>query len=347
MDMKLLSLSQRNKRLLLLIGALLLVIYFLFLVRVILPPFILALILTYLLNPFVTHIESKGFNRSFSILIVYASVLTGVSLVALYAFPVIAKEIENFSRMIPSLTIQLQQTITGFYENYQRIQIPDSLRQVIDETINNIEQVLISSLDNLADRMLGLFSGLVIILLAPILSFYILKDKNSINERIMGLFPISLRKEVSYLWKDVDRVLTKFIRGHLFIALLVGIMTAIGLTVVDLRFAILLGIVAGIFDLIPYFGPVIGAIPAILIAILDSKIKVLYVLLLMVVVQQIESNILSPKILGESVGLHPLTVIFVVFAGGHLFGLLGLLMAVPITAVGRIIINYWVDKVMT
>jgi len=314
MNMKLLCLSQRNKRLMLLIGALLLVIYFLYIVRVILPPFILALVLAYLLNPFVTYIEIKGINRALSIFIVYASVLTGVSLVTLYAFPVIAREVENFSQTIPILTAQLQQTITGFYENYQRIQIPESLRQVIDETINNIEQLLITSLDTLADRMLGLFSGLVIILLAPILAFYILKDKKGISQRIMSLFPISIRKEVCYLWKDIDRVLTKFIRGHLLVAFLVGLMTAIGLTIINLRFAILLGIIAGVFDLIPYFGPVIGAVPAILIALLDLKIKVLYVILLMVVVQQVESNILSPKILGESVGLHPLTVIFVVLA---------------------------------
>ncbi|WP_028309436.1 AI-2E family transporter [Desulfitibacter alkalitolerans] len=346
MNVKFLNFSKRTRRVLLLIGALLLGVYFLYIVRVILPPFILALVLAYLLNPLVTNLEKKGFKRTLAILIVYTSVLGGITLIIIYAFPVIAREIDKFSKMVPVLTIQLQESITNFYENYQRVQIPESLRQVIDDTISNFEQFLIASLDAFAERILGIFSGLVIILLSPILAFYILKDKNILGERVMGLFPAALRREVSHLWKEIDRILTKFIRGHLLVAFLVGLMMAVGLTIIDVRFAILLGIISGLFDLIPYFGPVLGALPAFIMALLDSPIKALYVLILMVAVQQIESNILSPKILGESVGLHPLTVIFVVLAGGHLFGLLGLLIAVPVTAVTRIIINYWVDKMM-
>jgi len=346
MNVKFLKLTERTRRVLLLIIALLLGVYFLYIVRVILPPFILALVLAYLLNPLVTNLEKKGFDRTLAIIIVYASVLGVIAFFIVYAFPVITKEIDKFSKMVPVLTMQIQKSITNFYENYQRVQIPESLRQVIDDTINNIEQFLIASLDALAERVLGIFSGLIIILISPILAFYILKDKNILGERIMGLFPIAFRRELSHLWKEIDRVLTKFIRGHLLIAFLVGLMMAFGLTIIGVPFAILLGIISGLFDLIPYFGPVLGALPAFVMALLDSPVKALYVLILMIIVQQIESNILSPKILGESVGLHPLTVIFVVLAGGHLFGLLGLLIAVPVTAVTRIIANYWVNRVM-
>ena len=346
MNVKLLKFTERTRRVLLLIIALLLGVYFLYIVRVILPPFILALVLAYLLNPLVTNLEKKGFDRTLAIIIVYSSVLGVIAFFIVYAFPVITKEIDKFSKMIPVLTMQIQKSITNFYENYQRVQIPESLRQVIDDTISNIEQFLIASLDALADRVLGIFSGLIIILISPILAFYILKDKNILGERIMGLFPIAFRRELSHLWKEIDRVLTKFIRGHLLIAFLVGLMMAFGLTIIGVPFAILLGIISGLFDLIPYFGPVLGALPAFVMALLDSPVKALYVLILMIIVQQIESNILSPKILGESVGLHPLTVIFVVLAGGHLFGLLGLLIAVPVTAVTRIIVNYWVNRVM-
>jgi len=346
MRVKFLKLTEKTRRLLLVIIALLSGMYFLYTVRIVLPLFILAFVLAYLLNPLVTNLEKRGFVRSLAILIVYASVLGGIVLGVIYAFPIIAKEIDKFSQMLPALIMQMQETLNNFYENYQRVQIPESLRQVIDDTINNIEQFLIATLDAIAEKALGILSGLIIILISPILAFYILKDRNLLGERIMELFPISFRRELSHLWKEIDRVLTKFIRGHLLIAFLVGLMMAIGFSIIGLPFAILLGIIVGIFDLIPYFGPILGILPAIVIALLESPVKALYVLLLMILVQQIETNILSPKILGESVGLHPLTVIFVVLAGGHLFGLLGLLLAVPFTAVARIVANYWVDRVV-
>ena len=346
MSVKFLKITEKTRRILLVIIALLLGMYFLYSVRIVLPLFILAFVLAYLLNPLVTNLEKKGFTRSLAILIVYASVLGGIALIAVYAFPAIAKEIDKFSQMLPALIMQMQESLNNFYEDYQRVQIPESIRQVIDDTISSIEQFLIASLDAFAEKVLVILSGLVIILISPILAFYILKDKNVLGERIMELFPIKTRRELSHLWKEIDRVLIKFIRGHLLIAFLVGLMMAIGLSIIGVPFAILLGIIAGLLDLIPYFGPILGALPAIVIALLESPVKALYVLLLMLLVQQIESNILTPKILGESVGLHPLTVIFVVLAGGHLFGLLGLLLAVPVTAVGRIVVNYWMDKMM-
>jgi len=132
----------------------------------------------------------------------------------------------------------------------------------------------------------------------------------------------------------------KFIRGHLLVASMVGVLTSLGLALVGVKFYLLLGIIAGIADLIPYFGPIIGAIPAVGLALLNSSQQALYVLLVMVVVQQVENNLLSPKILGDSVGLHPVVVIFVLLAGGHLFGILGMLLAVPLTAILRILVNY-------
>jgi len=347
MSVKFLKLTEKTRRLLLVIIALLLGMYFLYTVRIVLPLFILAFVLAYLLNPLVTSLEKRGFARSLAILIIYVSVLGVIFLGAAYVFPIIAKEIDKFSQMLPALVMQIQEALNSFYENYQRVQIPESLRQVIDDTINSIEQFLIASLDAVAEKALGILSGLIIILISPILAFYILKDKTHLGERIMELFPIAFRRELSNLWQEIDRVLTKFIRGHLLIAFLVGLMMAIGFSIIGLPFAILLGIIVGIFDLIPYFGPILGILPAIVIALLEYPVKAVYVLLLMILVQQIETNILSPKILGESVGLHPLTVIFVVLAGGHLFGLLGLLLAVPFTAVARIVINYWVDRVVS
>lgn len=341
------KINPRLFRIAIIIALVLIIIYFLYLVRIILPPFFLSIILAYLLNPLVSYLETKGFKRSLSILIVYASVLAGLFIVIFYGFPIVIKEITTFAETIPAITRQMQDIVKEFYISFQRIEIPESIRQVINETIVSLEETLISTIDAIAERMLGIFSGLVVFLIAPILAFYLLNDKKNICARFLSIFPAAWRREINQLWKEIDRVLMKFVRGHLLVALLVGLLTIIGLSLINVKFAILLGIIAGVFDLIPYFGPIIGVIPALFIALLDSKIKALYVIILMVVVQQIESNVLSPKILGESVGLHPITVIFVVLAGGHLFGFIGLMAAVPVTAVMRIVINYWMDKIIT
>jgi sporulation integral membrane protein YtvI len=325
----------------------LIAVYLLYLVRVILLPFILAIVLAYLLDPLVSYIEEKGISRTLSILLVYASVITGLFLALFYGLPVIIKELVVFGETVPIYTRQIQDTLKEFYANYQRIEIPESLRQVINENINNLENLLISSLDSMAEKTVGFFSGIIIFLIAPILAFYIMNDKKNIYTKLVSIFSVRWRKEIGLLWKEIDRTLTKFIRGHLLVALIVGLMTTIGLLIINVKFAILLGIIAGLFDLIPYFGPIIGVIPALFVALLDSKSKVLYIILLTIVIQQIEANLLSPKILGESVGLHPLTVIFVVLVGGHLFGFIGLIAAVPITAVVRIIFNYWINKIIS
>ena len=123
------------------------------------------------------------------------------------------------------------------------------------------------------------------------------------------MIPVRWRWEFLYLWQEIDQVLMKFVRGHLLVALLVGLLTSTGFFLIGLDFPFLLGMIAGLADIIPYFGPIIGAIPALALAILHSKKMALSVLVVMVVVQQLESNIISPKVLGSSVGLHPLTVI--------------------------------------
>lgn len=160
------------------------------------------------------------------------------------------------------------------------------------------------------------------------------------------MIPLSKRSELLQLWEEIDEVLINFIIGNLTVALLVGSCTAFGLAMIGMDFPLLLGIITGITNIIPYFGPVIGGIPAVLLALLKSQKLAFYVIIVIVVVQQLESNFISPKVLGKSVGLHPLIVIFILLAGGELGGIVGMLIAVPLTAVLKIIVTYLFAKVM-
>ncbi|MBZ4688041.1 MAG: family transporter [Clostridiales bacterium] len=341
------KITPRRLRILILIIASGLIIYFLYLVKSILPPFIFAIILAYVLNPVIKFIEQHGAKRTYAIIITYLSFILIIFLISFYGFPILLKEMNAFAETIPDYTNQLQEMVRNFYRDFQRVEIPESVRQVTNENIQHLEQLLLDSLDKMVNKIWGVFSSLFSIIIAPILTFYILKDSDHISERILNILPTSFRDEFIELWQSIDWVLTKFIRGHLLVAGLVGLASTIGFTIINMKFAILLGIIAGLADLIPYFGPILGAIPAVALALLNSKWQALYVLIVMFIIQQLESNFLSPKILGESVGLHPLVVIFVLLAGGHLFGVLGMLLAVPVAAVGRITINYVFRKMIS
>jgi sporulation integral membrane protein YtvI len=314
--------------------------YFLYLVRSVLPTFILAAVLAYLVNPLVNFLEKNNINRIFAIGLIYFSFISLAFTLVVWGFPVIIRELNEFTDAIPVYTSQIRAFIEGFQANYQRIDLPESIRQVIDETINEIEILIMALIRQFADGIISLFSQLLYFVIAPILAFYILKDWELLEKRFFRLIPISWRDHTAQLLGEINVTLKKFIRGHLIVATIVGVITALSLMLLGVEFALTLGLIAGIADLIPYFGPILGAIPAILVGLLESTSLAIKIVLVMLVIQQVESNVIAPKILGDSLGLHPLTIIFVLLAGGHLFGLIGLLLAVPVTAICRTVVVY-------
>lgn len=159
------------------------------------------------------------------------------------------------------------------------------------------------------------------------------------------MVPEKYEDDVSRLFHEMDKVFNEFIRGRLIVGAFVGIATTIVLLILKVDFALLIGIFSGLMDIIPYFGPVLGIIPGVVFAFLQKPIKALWVIILFIVIQQIENNIISPKVVGESVGIHPITVILVLIIGGSMFGILGMLLAVPFAAIFKIVLLFVVEKV--
>lgn len=334
------QLEPKFKRRFLLIIFLLFIIYFLYRVRKVFTPFILAIIMAYLLNPLVEQLERLKIKRLYGIILVYITVSLVLFILGFYGMPIVIKQLTAFGEKIPFYTSEVQSRLKDFYNDYQRFNIPASLRESIDSNIVNFEMAITQFLSRLISGLFNIFSQLMSIVITPILAFYLLKDKEEICKVIVQLIPVAKRSEILGLWQEIDTVLLKFIQGHLLVAVIVAFATTLGLSVVGMDFPLLFGIISGLTNIIPYFGPVIGAIPAVALALLSSHKLALYVILVMAIVQQLENNLLSPKILGQSVGLHPLLVVFVLLAGGELWGFVGLLVAVPLTAVLKIIISY-------
>jgi len=315
-------------------------VYFLYLVRGLLFSFILGAVITYVLNPPVSAIERKGTPRIWSIVLVYLALFFIATGIVIYGVPQIVEQLNRLAETIPLYAVQVHDIIESLHTSYIYLGIPDWMKQIIDERIYWLEESLLQIVRRTVDGLINTAGYIFQILLAPILAFYILKDLKLIKEKIVSMLPEEWREGLVNLFKELDQVLGSFIRGYLLVAAVVGVLTALAMALLGMEFALMVGIFVGLTELIPYFGPVIGAVPAVALALLESKWMVVKVTIAFLVIHQLEGYIISPKILGDKVGLHPLVVILSLLAGGQFYGLIGMLLAVPVTAMIRVVVSF-------
>lgn len=307
---------------------------------VVLLPFLLAVIAAYILNPLVDFFEKRGIPRAIGILLIYAVFFSLFLAIGLSSIPVLILELQVLAEGIPEYIRHVRQFILNIQDEYQRINIPDGVRDVLDQNITELQNWLMNLLELVSHRIVALFSHTFMIFVIPILVYYILRDMEILKRAVLQVFPARYRKWVVAMSSEMDRTMGAYFRGMLLTCFLVAAMTYTGLLIVGMEFALLLGLISGITNIIPYFGPFIGAVPAVLIALLSSPLLALKVIAVVVIVQQIESQLVTPQVIGRSIGLHPLTVIFALILGGTLFGVGGLIFAVPLTAMLRIFIKH-------
>jgi predicted PurR-regulated permease PerM len=321
-------------------------VLFLWFVRHGLYPFIIAFFLAYLLNPAVCYLEYKGLKRVTAILIIYILVFGLLIIGGSRLFPLVIRELENFSKDLPAMINAIEDQIQIFQWKYQNSALPYSLRLALDDRLMFLEregQIYVSSL---VDSLMGLITYLVGLAITPVLAFYLLADWYVIKDELLLLIPGRWRHEFLMVCKDLDKVLSGVIRGQVTIAMIVGMLVSLGLYLLNVKYALIIGIFAGMLDLIPYFGAVIGATPAVTIALLDSPYLALKVIILFFLIHQLEGTVIGPKILGESVGLHPLSVIFFVFVGSEIGGLAGMLLGVPAAAISKVLLRHIVKALV-
>lgn len=317
-----------------------LVTWFVYTVRSVLTPFILGFLIAYILHPLVDMLERKKISRTSAVAIIYIFLITLVAVLVFYGLPIIIRDLNRLVELIPQYTVIIQEMVSDFQVGYSQVPIPDSIREVMDQVITNLEETVLGIIQGFANGIIGLFSQTFNLVLAPLLSFYFLLDYKRLGLGVLSLVPSRYRPELVRIGGEVNQVIKNVIRGNLLVASLVAVLATLGMMVIGMDFPLLIGIMVGITNFIPYFGAIISAVPAIMLALLKSKWLALYVLGIMVLIQQIEGNIISPKILGEYVGLHPLVIIFTLLAGGKLWGLTGLLLAVPLAAILKVLLRY-------
>lgn len=338
---------KKKKQLFLLILAGILFFMLLFHIREnlksILSPFVWAIVVAYLLDPLVNFIQRERLKRSLAILIVYLLVIGMFIIIGWSIVPAIIEETKKLIIDIPYYAEQIEEFLLIVRESSES-QLPGSVNSLLENSIATVEDLIINGIRNIYLSVVSFFSGILNIVVVPVVTYYFLKDKEYFTKLIIQFIPKRWRTKIIEVAKDSDKVIGGFIKGRIIIAIFVGIFTVLGLYLLGIDYAIIIGILTGIIDIIPYFGPVIAAIPAIIIAFFQSPIKVVWVIILLFIIQQVEGDIIAPKIMSSNVGLHPVIIIFSLLIGGTFFGIMGMILAIPATAtikvIGKHVINY-------
>ncbi|HSH35685.1 AI-2E family transporter [Schnuerera sp.] len=311
---------------------------------------IISAVLAYLFNPIINFFEKRNIPRGWGILIVYMVIIGVVFILSFLVIPKTGREIKRFVNIIPIYFEKFSQFIDNlYYKYYTNIDnmppILQGIEGVILNSFQNVENVIITSVSKFFEGIISTFSKVVSLILIPILTFYFLKDKEYFKNKIYLTIPKKRRKEVKELSLEIDRALSQFIRGRLILAIYVGIATTILLLILKIEFAVVIGIITGIADIIPYFGPFIGFLPAVFFALLNSPVKAIWVAILFVGIQWVENNVLAPKIIGETTGIHPVTILLALVIGGGVFGIMGMIFSIPAVAVFKILFGFFMEKI--
>ena len=316
-----------------------------------LRPFIVGLLVVYLLDPPVRWLARRGVPRLVAILVVYVVAIVAIVEFLNLTLRPLVNEAAQFIEDFPALLAQFDEQIRRLAEFYAGLDLPPALREYIDAAIEalttgqtNFNPALLLPLVTGASSFLGAIFGYLLI---PVWAFYILKDRVRLLDGFDRALPSAWRPDTWATLRIVERVFGQWVRGQLLLGLTVGIMTFLGLMLLSVtvdpifgRYAVLLSVIAGILELLPVIGPIIAAVPAILLAATAGLEAVIAAFILYLAVQQLENYLLVPKIQGDAVKLHPAVILFALIIGGSLAGLLGAILALPVTAAARDVVRY-------
>ncbi len=307
--------------------------------RIAVLPFLVAILLSYIINPAVTALGKKNVPVGAAVAIIYLYIFLGVYCLLAFMLPNILGEVDTFLAAIPQFIEQGQSFLGDNMAGGESMPFAQDLLGSAGSLSDKVTAYINNMMNEIVENIKQSFSYIITFLFAPILSYYMLRDKDPIKKRIIAFLPPKQRPEILRIAGDVDHILHQFIYGYLFVAVIVGVMSGVALAILGVEYAMVLGIIMIIADLIPYFGPFLGILISMAFALVDSPTLAIYVLIVLGAIQQFENFVLTPKIIGFRTGLHPLTVIFVVLVGGHWFGILGMVFSVPVAAALKLILS--------
>lgn len=336
-------------RLLIFGGGLIAVVVLLIVFGNIFLPLILGFGIAYLLDPLVSGLERRGWRRTWAVVALAVALVLAITGFFLYLVPAMSEEIRQLARRLPQYGERLQEQVAPALDRV-RARYPEHFVQVqdriIEATRENLPRLATSVghwLAQIFDSVRGLILFLLSLIFVPVFAFYLLVDFPKVKRGMRDLVPLPYRAVVTQRLQEVDTTVSSFLRGQLTIALILATINSIGLVLIGVPLGLVIGIVAGLANMIPYMSLVVGLLPAVILcwAEYGSLARVVLVIAVFSGAQLLEGTFLSPRILGRSVNLHPVWILLAIIVGGSLFGIVGMLIAVPTAAVIQVFMRHW------
>lgn len=332
------------------VGALAVVVVFLWFFRSILLPFVAGMALAYFLDPVADWLERRGLSRLMATVVILVCFVLVFVLSLMLVIPIIINQFTEFAAALPGYISQLQQIIsspeTSFLPSWVGSQI-ETIKQNFSEVLSQGAGFIGSLLGQIWNSGKAIIDVVSLLIVTPVVAFYILLDWDRMVAKVDNWIPRDQVHTVRRIAREMDESVAGFIRGQGSLCLILGIFYAVGLSIVGLNFGLLIGFVSGMISFIPYIGSLIGLVLSVGVALVQfwpDYPWILAVAGVFFVGQFVEGNILQPKLVGESVGLHPVWLMFALFAFGAMFGFVGLLIAVPAAAVVGVLVRFALSR---
>jgi len=320
--------------------------WMLYLLAPVLTPFIMGAVLAYLGDPLVDRLEVRKVPRTFGVVIVFVIFSSFAAISLLLLIPLIEKQLIIVYQSIPGFLNWINASAIPWIKEQTGLSLdilePGAFRSSIEAHLKTAGSVLANILAGVGSSGMALAVWLTNIVLIPVVAFYLMRDWDNLVENVREMLPRNKVSTVTRLANEMDEVLGAFLRGQLLVMLALGIIYALGLWIVGLNVALIVGMIAGLASIVPYLGFIIGIAAAAIAAVLqfgDFSVLI-YILIVFGVGQILESVALTPLLVGDKIGLHPVAVIFAIMAGGQLFGFIGILVALPVAAVIMVLLRH-------
>jgi predicted PurR-regulated permease PerM len=328
------------------IGALIVFAGLLWLLSPILLPFVVGMAIAYLLDPLAERLSKRGVSRLVAALLILGVFVLGLALLLLLIVPVLANQLSAFIDNVPSYAVRIQSFVSDPNHPWLKRVVGDNLAganqsvgDLINQAMGYLTQVL-ASIWTKGQALLSIFSLMVV---TPVVAFYLICDWDRMVGSVARLIPLQQRQTVRTLLAEIDAAISAYVRGQSGVCLILGSYYAVGLTLAGLNFGLLIGVVSGLISFIPYVGSLTALVLSLGVAVAQffpNWTHILIVGAIVLVGQFLEGNVLAPKLVGHSVGLHPVWLMFALFAFSYLFGFVGLLLAVPLAAATAVLIRF-------
>jgi len=329
---------------------LLLGIYIVVTVTAIYLPIVISIILAFILNPLVNFLSSLSFrwtklhiNRGIAVLLAFLCTALLLFIMGTFVLLPIIHEFDKFIMDLPTLLLRIQNMTISIQQRASLLELPANVNTLIEQAIASAASFSADLARRILQAILGFASSIVQLIVVPVLTYYFLRDWRILKDQIIMLFATESHSKVSKVIEEMAIVVSAYIRGQAIISIIIGVIVCGGMYVAGVSYPLVLGVLAICTETIPIVGPIIGSIPAIMLAYLVSPALAFKVIVFYIFVHQLENHIIVPNIMGHTIHLHPVVVIISLLIGYQMLGIVGMMIAVPVTALLRVLIkNLWI-----